>query len=745
MEERRTKASLQNEFGEQRRSAPMELNTAPQRQIATTLFPFPSDGNLLIADSQGKQIKKNLLDPTGKTTLFCQPGLTLSQLATKLDQAKPTPQPNLRKVCIFVGGNDISTSRNQSKQDILDDVCTSLDLVLSRRKALACLAMAILHHITPPPPPPSSHHHKRPRLEEWSGVEEKGSTAQQFHELRSTPPDTLATSFFNLDWLSRRKALACLAMAILHHITPPPPPPSSHHHKRPRLEEWSLTSFFLRLLQMKTLMDKGSKQETDPDSQKRSLIPATISNGYPKDRNETASPHREDGRIVYRLVLTGGPCGGKTTGQSRLCTFFENLGWKVFRSPETSATLLNGGVKFADLSDDEKYRFQENLLLTMLQIETTFFDLACSSKKHCLVICDRGAMDASAYIDKKKWERIISTNRLNHQELRDSRYNQVIHMVTAAKGAEDFYSQDETYSRFESLAHARELDDKVAEAWVGHPYFDVVDNSTDFETKIMRMIHLVATRIGIDTGDRLKASAKKRKFLVRTMPPDSAFPPATQDFQVVHDFLRSGDRRVQVRLRKRGQKGAFNYLHTIRKPEVRGQVVEVRTQLTQRDYVHLLSQRSSQHTTVYKLRKCFLWKNHYFQLDMYRSPSHPRCVGLIFLETYTTRTSEELIGLLPDFLEIEKEVTGDPQYSMFNLSLREPWKNNKSFCRTLTVDDDDECDPTAPEPSTNGIPEDPVSAKKSSLDMAKKLGQSSSQADKKTVVKIGSATVQKRS
>lgn len=24
-----------------------------------------------------------------------------------------------------------------------------------------------------------------------------------------------------------------------------------------------------------------------------------------------------------------GPCGGKTTGQSRMCTFFENLGWKV--------------------------------------------------------------------------------------------------------------------------------------------------------------------------------------------------------------------------------------------------------------------------------------------------------------------------------------------------------------------------------------------------------------------------------
>lgn len=33
--------------------------------------------------------------------------------------------------------------------------------------------------------------------------------------------------------------------------------------------------------------------------------------------------------LVYKLVLTGGPCSGKTTGSVRLSTFFENMGWKV--------------------------------------------------------------------------------------------------------------------------------------------------------------------------------------------------------------------------------------------------------------------------------------------------------------------------------------------------------------------------------------------------------------------------------
>jgi hypothetical protein len=42
--------------------------------------------------------------------------------------------------------------------------------------------------------------------------------------------------------------------------------------------------------------------------------------------------------------------------------------------------------------------------------------------------------------------------------------------------------------RSEGMELARELDYNAAAAWVGHPYFDLVDNSTDFETKICRMI-----------------------------------------------------------------------------------------------------------------------------------------------------------------------------------------------------------------------------------------------------------------
>ena len=57
-------------------------------------------------------------------------------------------------------------------------------------------------------------------------------------------------------------------------------------------------------------------------------------------------------------MLTGGPCGGKTTGQAKLATFFENLGWKVFRVPETATVLMSGGIAFGELNDEQIFDFQ---------------------------------------------------------------------------------------------------------------------------------------------------------------------------------------------------------------------------------------------------------------------------------------------------------------------------------------------------------------------------------------------------
>ena len=65
----------------------------------------------------------------------------------------------------------------------------------------------------------------------------------------------------------------------------------------------------------------------------------------------------------------------------------------------------------------------------------------------------------------------------------------VFFQQSAAIGADEFYNGSQgNATRSESCAFAVKVDNMTKQAWVGHPYFDIIDNSTDFEAKIKRMI-----------------------------------------------------------------------------------------------------------------------------------------------------------------------------------------------------------------------------------------------------------------
>merc|ERR1711997_1197172 len=79
------------------------------------------------------------------------------------------------------------------------------------------------------------------------------------------------------------------------------------------------------------------------------------------------------------------------------------------------------------------------------------------------------------------------------------------------------------------------------------------------------------------------------------------------------------------------------------------------------------------------------------QLDIYRAPCHSRCQGLVLLETFTTVPDVELMASLPPFLRVKRNTTGDPAFSMYNLSLRSDWADSADqFCHRLQLSSDEE-------------------------------------------------------
>ena len=65
-------------------------------------------------------------------------------------------------------------------------------------------------------------------------------------------------------------------------------------------------------------------------------------------------------------------------------------------------------------------------------------------------------------LQPEDWERMKAKNSWNEVELRDNRYNQIIHMVSAANGAEDFYTLQGHQTRYEGIDQARKVDEITA-------------------------------------------------------------------------------------------------------------------------------------------------------------------------------------------------------------------------------------------------------------------------------------------
>ena len=113
---------------------------------------------------------------------------------------------------------------------------------------------------------------------------------------------------------------------------------------------------------------------------------------------------------IYRFVVTGGPCAGKTTCLSRMSNFLQDRGFNVYSVPEAATMLFaNGASQFtADTDEETAVQFQIVLMRLQMALEDTFTALARASaaKRPCVILCDRGTMDGSAYLSSEGWQQV---------------------------------------------------------------------------------------------------------------------------------------------------------------------------------------------------------------------------------------------------------------------------------------------------------------------------------------------------
>lgn len=391
---------------------------------------------------------------------------------------------------------------------------------------------------------------------------------------------------------------------------------------------------------------------------------------------------------IYRIVLTGGPCAGKSTAMAHISDRLQALGFRVFRVPEAASLLITGiGMHPPMIPEHEKITFEGILLKTKIALEDAFMALARASNKPCVIICDRGTMDTAAYLDKQTFNIVLNEFGWNVVDLRDRRYDGVIHLVSAAIGAEEYYSTENNAARHETLEEARALDSAILSSWLGHPKIRIVDNSTDFQNKLARVLDITCQFVGAP-----KPINSQRKFVVEEIDEEKLHKllPGLQieTFDLEQTYLQKPhDAKGYTYLRRRGQSGIYTYtLSAVARPNVKTKKDDEKHNIHERsiggrEFLALQRQSDPERITVKKKVHCFLYDNVYYELHQFIEPN----IGLTILNTEIEPNQKPN---LPSFLKVVSEVTGKKQFSSYYIAkhynywkegMEEDWKNNPSM------------------------------------------------------------------
>mmetsp|Transcript_18967 Transcript_18967/g.28629 ORF Transcript_18967/g.28629 Transcript_18967/m.28629 type:complete len:545 (-) Transcript_18967:95-1729(-) len=478
------------------------------------------------------------------------------------------------------------------------------------------------------------------------------------------------------------------------------------------------------------------------------------------DDESDEEEENSQGNHVYKIVLTGGPCAGKTTALARLSGFLSERGFRVFTVPEAATMLFVNGASLSDLihgGEDTIMAFQRAVLDSQITLEDCFVRVAASLKKRSVLLCDRGAMDGAAYMSKELWHQLLDAKSdmlLNKNKMKSGRktrpknsmaipnaknsvslksaelsprtfiahnqnsndraalleqkicerYDAIFHLVTAAEGAERFYTLENNAARTEDTESARQVDYKTQRVWAMHPRHIVFDNSASadgFEGKLQRVVEKCAHIVGLPVLPK-----GTRKFKLIQLPPDEAFAQHQVNltsFLVTKTFLKpptttrldTGIREIQESISDQSQHpplqnrsqlpsekhnseqyshsyvrvrwqadGSTTYGHvTVHIDPLTLEVIERKRRCTPREYTAHLNNADPNRRPVQQRRLHFLYKHQSFVIHQYLSFDSG---DLAIIHCQAARKDDSVD--FPPFLQVGKEITEDRFFSAYNLS-----------------------------------------------------------------------------
>lgn len=196
------------------------------------------------------------------------------------------------------------------------------------------------------------------------------------------------------------------------------------------------------------------------------------------------------GKKVFKIVLTGAPCGGKTDCMRFIAEYFEKMGYRVICVNETAKELYDAGLALSN--DHEATLFNYAFIELQKYKEDLYTNIAYGLKdEKVIVLFDRGILDVAVFMGYQSFEDYSNEQGVDVNTLL-ARYNAIIHLHTVAEYSFDVYNNRSTNPvRKEEAEKAFSMDKQYTELWSKFYEVKEVDACKSFEDKIDKIKHII--------------------------------------------------------------------------------------------------------------------------------------------------------------------------------------------------------------------------------------------------------------
>lgn len=179
----------------------------------------------------------------------------------------------------------------------------------------------------------------------------------------------------------------------------------------------------------------------------------------------------------HRIVLTGGPGGGKTTAADLMR---REVGDQIVIVPEAATMLFSGGFP-----RQSEVHAKRSLQTAIYHVQRNLEDVHSALYADRILLCDRGTLDSAVYWPNEGHDDFYQALHTTF-EAELARYDAVIFFETAAVGNLSIEGGNPT--RTETIEEAVRLDRQLQEIWGRHPNYNFIAHENSFLKKLQNAI-----------------------------------------------------------------------------------------------------------------------------------------------------------------------------------------------------------------------------------------------------------------